>query len=89
MSSNARLRAPFVALGLTVEAGNSYLLPKTLAWSDAADLLFTAKWIDAPEAKEIGLIYRISSPDKLDSDVMGKALMRPSGWTIISPPLSC
>ncbi|MBE9538908.1 MAG: enoyl-CoA hydratase/isomerase family protein [Proteobacteria bacterium] len=74
MSSDARLRAPFVALGLTVEAGNSYLLPRTLAWSDAADLLFTGKWIDASEAKEIGLIYRISTPEKLYSDVMGKAL---------------
>ena len=74
MSSAARLRAPFVALGLTVEAGNSYLLPSTLAWSDAADLLFTGRWIDAAEAKEMGLIYRISDPDTLSSDVMAKAL---------------
>jgi len=74
MSSNARLKAPFAALGLTVEAGNSYLLPKTLAWADAADLLFTGRWLDASEAKEIGLIYRISEPENLQADVMAKAL---------------
>ena len=73
MSSTARLRAPFATLGVTVEAGNSYLLPKVLGWANAADILFTARWIDAENAKDIGLVFEVSEPDQLMSDVMVKA----------------
>ena len=73
MSSDARLRAPFASLGVTVEAGNSYLLPKALGWANAADILFTGKWIDALTAKEIGLVFEVSEPDQLLYDVMAKA----------------
>lgn len=73
MSADARLRAPFASLGVTVEAGNSYLLPKMLGWANAADVLFTGKWIAAAEALEIGLIYRISAADRLLNDVLAKA----------------
>lgn len=73
MSSDARLRAPFAALGVTVEAGNSYLLPKVLGWANAADILFTGKWIDAATAKEIGLVFKVCEPDQLLDDVMAKA----------------
>lgn len=73
MSSDARLRAPFASLGVTVEAGNSYLLPKVLGWSNAANILFTGKWISALEAKEIGLIFQVSEADQLLADVMAKA----------------
>ena len=74
MSSEARLRAPFVSLGVTVEAGNSYLLPKVLGWANAADILFTGKWIDAVRAKEIGLVFAVSEPGQLMADVLAKAL---------------
>lgn len=73
MSADARLRAPFARLGVTVEAGNSYLLPKVLGWANAANILFTGKWIDAPEAKEMGLVFAVSAPDQLLGDVMAKA----------------
>jgi enoyl-CoA hydratase/carnithine racemase len=73
MSSEARLRAPFAPLGVTVEAGNSYLLPKVLGWANAANILFTGKWINAEEAKEIGLVFQVSEADQLNSDVMAKA----------------
>ena len=73
MSSKARLRAPFAPLGVTVEAGNSYLLPEMLGWAQAADILFTGKWIDAVQAREIGLVFAVSEPDQLLSDAMSKA----------------
>jgi len=73
MSSQARLRAPFAALGVTVEAGNSYLLPKVIGWAQAADILFTGKWIDAAQAREIGLVFQVSEPDQLLDDIMAKA----------------
>jgi len=74
MSSTARLRAPFASLGVTVEAGNSYLLPKVMGWANAADILFTARWIDSTEAKEMGLVFRVSEPDELMPDVLAKAV---------------
>jgi enoyl-CoA hydratase/carnithine racemase len=73
MSRDARLRAPFASLGVTVEAGNSYLLPKVLGWANAADILFTGKWIGAIEAREMSLVYEVSEPDQLMADVMVKA----------------
>lgn len=60
IDETARLRAPFVSLGVTVEAGNSYLLPATIGWANAARLLFTACWVEAAEAREIGLAQEIA-----------------------------
>jgi enoyl-CoA hydratase/carnithine racemase len=73
MSTTARLRAPFASLGVTVEAGNSYLLPKVLGWANAADILFTGKWISAKEALDMGLVFHLSEPAQLMDDVMTKA----------------
>ncbi len=60
IAEDARLRAPFASLGVTVEAGNSYLLPATIGWGEAAHLLYTASWIDAAKAVEIGLAWKLT-----------------------------
>ena len=73
MASDARLRAPFATLGVTVEAGNSYLLPKTLGWAQSADILFTARWITAAEALQMGLVFRVCETGELMNEVMAKA----------------
>ena len=59
MAEEARLRAPFVPLGVVPEAASSYLLPLQLGHQRAAEVLFTAEWIDAPRAVELGLASRI------------------------------
>ncbi|RIL06901.1 MAG: hypothetical protein DCC71_04990 [Proteobacteria bacterium] len=59
MAEEARLRAPFVPLGVVPEAASSYLLPLQLGHQRAAELLFTAEWIDAPRAVELGLATRV------------------------------
>ena len=74
MSESARLRAPFASLGVTVEAGNSYLLPRLVGSANAAELLFTGRWIDAPEAKQMGLVYATCLADELMDVVTNKAL---------------
>ena len=73
MSNTARLRAPFTTLGVTVEAGNSYLLPEVMGWANAANILFTAKWIEAAEAKETGLVFEVTEPDDLMHETLAKA----------------
>lgn len=67
MSEHARVRAPFVALGVTAEAGSTFLLPQTIGWQETAHLLYTASWMDADKAVECGLAWRtFPSEDLLD-----------------------
>lgn len=58
MAESARLRAPFISLGVTTEASASLLLPATVGWQEAAHLLLTEPWIDAAEAVRLGLALR-------------------------------
>src|SRR5574341_752013 len=55
VAESARLRAPFVALGLVPEAGSTLLLPLVIGGQPAAEVFFTAQWISAAHAVEIGL----------------------------------
>ena len=50
VARSARLRAPFVSLGLVPEAASSYLLQAIVGPQVAADLLYTNAWIDADRA---------------------------------------
>ena len=58
IAEGARLRAPFVPLGVVPEAASSYLLPLQLGHQRAAELLYTAEWIDARRAVELGIASR-------------------------------
>jgi enoyl-CoA hydratase/carnithine racemase len=65
IAEGARIRPPFVALGVVPEAASSYLLPATIGWQRAAEVLFTADWIDARRAVELGLASRLCAPEEL------------------------
>lgn len=65
VAEGARLRAPFVTLGVVPEAASSFLLPYVIGWQRAAEILFTADWIDAPRAVALGLASRVCAPDEL------------------------
>jgi enoyl-CoA hydratase/carnithine racemase len=65
IAEGARLRPPFVALGVVPEAASSYLLPATIGWQRAAEVLFTADWIDARRAVELGLASRLCAPEEV------------------------
>lgn len=65
MSSTARLKCPFTSLGVAPEAASSYLLPLLLGRQDAAWLLLSAEWVDAEQAREMGLVWRVCEPDDL------------------------
>ena len=60
MGPSARLRAPFVSLGVTAEAGSTFLLPAIIGWAHAADVLLTGRWVSAANAVEIGLAQEIA-----------------------------
>lgn len=73
VSTAARLRAPFVSLGVTAEAGSTALLPATIGWQRTAELLYTARWIDADTAVAWGLASRCCAPEALLDDAMSLA----------------
>ena len=59
MAESARLKAPFVSLGVSAEAGSSFLLPATIGAAATAKLFYTADWMDAAEAVNCGLATAI------------------------------
>lgn len=73
IAAGARLRAPFVTLGVVPEAASSLLLPIAVGQQRAAELLFTARWIDAEESVAMGLAYAVVPPARLLDTAMAKA----------------
>ena len=69
IAEGARLKVPFVTLGVTTEAAGSLLLPQRMGWQDAAHFIFTAEWMSAEEAVACGLAWKVSAPDALLDDV--------------------
>jgi enoyl-CoA hydratase/carnithine racemase len=65
VAEGAKLRAPFLPLGVVPEAASTFLLPYVIGWQRAAEVLFTAEWIDAQRAVELGLASRLCRPDEL------------------------
>jgi enoyl-CoA hydratase/carnithine racemase len=65
IASTARLRAPFVPLGVVPEAAGSLLMPIVMGNQGAALKLYTGDWITADEAVEYGLALRAVEPDEL------------------------
>jgi len=58
-SETARFGTAFAARGLIAEFGLAWMLPRIVGLGNALDLLLTARMIDAPEAKQIGLVNRV------------------------------
>ena len=65
IATTARLRAPFVPLGVVPEAAGSLLMPVVMGNQRAALKLYTGDWITADEAVECGLALRAVAPDEL------------------------
>jgi enoyl-CoA hydratase/carnithine racemase len=65
MARSARLKVPFISLGVTTEASASLLLPERVGWQRAAEILFTEPWITADEAVTDGLARAVVDDDDL------------------------
>ena len=74
MADIARLRMPFAELGVPPEAASSVLLPQRIGWQRAAELFFTARWVGADEAVDLGLALRVVTVDELLPMTMALAL---------------
>lgn len=58
-SEDVRFRLPEPSLGILPAAGGTQTLPRAIGAGAALDMLLTNRWIDAAEAKRIGLINRV------------------------------
>jgi enoyl-CoA hydratase/carnithine racemase len=72
VGESVRLRLPFVKLGLVPEAASSYTLQTVIGYQRAAELFFTAEWIDAAKAVETGIALRAFP----DSELLDRTLDR-------------
>lgn len=69
-STEARLGANFVRLGLHPGMALTYLLPLLAGVSRASDLLYSARLVDAEEALQMGLVNRVVASDALEHEAL-------------------
>ncbi len=62
---DTRLAVPFVQLGLVPEAGSSLLLPRVMGYQRAAEMLLLGRPINADQALQAGLLWRIVEDEQL------------------------
>ena len=74
VGESLRLRLPFASLGLAPEWASSYMLQANIGAQRAAELFYTAEWVDADRALEIGITAGVLP----DADLFEHALQRAS-----------
>ena len=72
-SEKARFSTAFSRRGLVAEHGISWILPRIVGLSNALDLLFSARMVDAEEARSLGLVNRVFPEGGLMEGVMAYA----------------
>ena len=72
-SERASFGVPFLKLGIIPGDGGSWLLPRNIGYARAAELLFTARSIDAATAAEWGLVNRVVAHDSLMNEALAVA----------------
>jgi enoyl-CoA hydratase/carnithine racemase len=58
-AAHAKLAVSHTRRGVFPDMGGTWLLPRTLGWSKAAQLVFTGRTIGAAEGERLGLIDRV------------------------------
>lgn len=88
--ANAKFLMPFVNLGLSPEAGSSYLLPLLSGYHRAAELLLLGEPFSAEKALEIGLVNQIvtdSSPLEFALQQARKLAAKPQASVLLTKKL--
>lgn len=72
-AAGAKFTTAFSRRGLIAEYGSSWLLPRLVGSSNAADLLLSGRVVVAEEAAELGLVNRVHPGDSLLEETMAYA----------------
>jgi enoyl-CoA hydratase/carnithine racemase len=67
-SDAARFSTGYVRVGLVPGDGDTYFLPRLIGTARALELLWTADFIEAPEALRLGIVNRVVPADKLQEE---------------------
>jgi 2-(1,2-epoxy-1,2-dihydrophenyl)acetyl-CoA isomerase len=67
-SDAARFSTGYVRVGLVPGDGDTYFLPRLIGTAKALELLWTADFIEAPKALELGIVNRVVPHDKLHEE---------------------
>ena len=65
----AYFKEAFVHVGLTVDGGASWLLPRLIGSGKALELFYTGDDLGAAEAERLGLVNRVLPPERLEEHV--------------------
>ncbi len=80
-SETARMSQIFVNIGLIIDAGSSYFLPRLLGSQKAFELASTGRIVEAQECLELGLVSKMVPQNELDKVVAETAMMYAQGAT--------
>jgi enoyl-CoA hydratase/carnithine racemase len=72
-AADARFATPFVALGLTPEAGSSLIAPRLMGHANAFSLLVMGRPLDAAEAKALGIVNTVVAAADVEAAAMTAA----------------
>lgn len=67
-AEGAKLAVAFTKRGVVPESGGTWLLPRLIGWSKAAELIFTGRTLSAQEAVDWGLASRAVPADQLQAE---------------------
>jgi len=73
VGESLRMRLPFASLGLVPEWASSYMLQANIGAQRAAELFYTAEWIDADKAHNCGIAADVLPDANLFNHAMSKA----------------
>ncbi len=68
-----RMRLPFAALGLVPEWASSYMLQANIGAQRAAELFYTADWVDAARALNLGIAAQVLPDEQLLAHALERA----------------
>jgi enoyl-CoA hydratase/carnithine racemase len=69
MGEGAKFAAAFVKRGVVPESGGTWILPRLLGWSKAAEIIFTGRTLSAAESLALGLASEVVP----DAELMPRA----------------
>ena len=81
----ARFNVAFVTIGLTGgDMGLSWILPRTIGLSAAAELMYTGRFFDAAEAYRLGFVSRVVAPgdDVRQAVAIGREITANTGFGV-------
>jgi len=73
VGESLKMRLPFANLGLVPEWGSSYMLQANIGAQRAAELFYTAEWIDADKALNCGIAADVLPDSNLFDHALKKA----------------